>query len=150
MKKGTKSAIIICIMLAITSVFPIVITSAASDESTIYVDDDAPPEWYDTTHVKTTQEGNAPEYKSINKLYDTPSNGIWFVRGLFKFLDEDEEYIYLKAISAKLRGFGNGVAVYHLFFCPIKISKPFYGFLTKDSLPLPGIGICREWDYIEP
>jgi hypothetical protein len=49
-----------------------------------------------------------PKNKAINTPYGNPSNGIWFVRGLFKFLDEDEEYICLKAISAKLRGFGNG------------------------------------------
>ena len=78
---------------------------------------------------------------------DEIPSGIWFIRGSFKYLDEDEEYIYLKAISAKLRGFGNGAAVYHLFFCPIKISKPFYGFLPTGLFPLPGFGLCRQWDY---
>jgi len=80
---------------------------------------------------------------------DGPSNSIWFVRGTFRYLDEDEEYLYLKAISAKLRGFGNGAAVYRLFGCSVKFAKPFYGFLPEDSLPLPGIGMCREWDYME-
>jgi len=77
-----------------------------------------------------------------------PSMNIWLVKGAFKFLDEDEEYIYLKAISAKLRGFGNGVAVYHLFFCPIKISKPLTGIFTND-FSIVVFGICDEWDYIE-
>ncbi|MFE3845955.1 PKD domain-containing protein [Thermoplasmatota archaeon] len=89
-----------------------------------------------------------PKNKKHTIPCSNPSNNIWFVRGLFKFLEEDEEYIYLKALSAKLRGFGNGLAIYHLFFCTIKISKPFYGFLSKNSILLPTIGICKEWDYI--
>ena len=31
--------------------------SMIQDEQTIYVDDDAPPDWYDETHVRTIQEG---------------------------------------------------------------------------------------------
>jgi hypothetical protein len=54
--KSKKLVVIIC-MLVTASVFSIVTTSVASDGSTIYVDDDAPLEWYDTTHVKTIQEG---------------------------------------------------------------------------------------------
>jgi hypothetical protein len=79
---------------------------------------------------------------------DAPSYSIWFVRGTFRYLDEDGEYLYLKAISARLRGFGNGASIYRLFGCSIKIAKPFYGFLPEVSLPMPGIGICREWDYV--
>ena len=79
---------------------------------------------------------------------DGPSNSIWLVRGTFRYLDEDGEYLYLKVISARLRGFGNGASVYRLFGCSIKFAKPFYGFLPKFVLPMPGIGICREWDYV--
>ena len=84
-----------------------------------------------------------------NITSDGPSNSIWFVKGIFRYLDEDEEYIYLKAISTKLRGFGNGASVYRLFDCSVKFAKPFYGFLSKGSLPIPGIGVCREWDYVD-
>ena len=44
--KNKKLAVIIC-MLVTASVFPIVTSSLASDGNIIYVDDDAPPEWYD-------------------------------------------------------------------------------------------------------
>jgi len=44
-------------MLVTTSVFPIITSSLASDGNIIYVDDDAPPEWYDAIHVRTIQEG---------------------------------------------------------------------------------------------
>ena len=54
--KSKKLVVIIC-MLVTASVFSIVTTSAASDGNIIYVDDDAPPEWYDATHVRTIQEG---------------------------------------------------------------------------------------------
>jgi hypothetical protein len=84
-----------------------------------------------------------------NSVNNNQTGGIWFVKGIFKYLDEDEKYFYIKAISAKLRGFGNGVSVYRLFFCPIKILKPFHGFLSDGPTPLPGIGICTEWDYME-
>ena len=87
------------------------------------------------------------DLSNISKENNEIPEGLWFIRGTFKYFDEDEEYIYLKAISSKLRGFGNGVAVYHLFFCSIKISKPFYGFLPAGLFPLPGFGLCRQWDY---
>jgi len=54
--KSKKLVVIIC-MLVTASVFPIVTSSLASDGNIIYVDDDAPPEWYDATHVRTIQEG---------------------------------------------------------------------------------------------
>ncbi|MFE3845534.1 nitrous oxide reductase family maturation protein NosD [Thermoplasmatota archaeon] len=54
--KSKKLVIIIC-MLIVTAVFPFVISSVASDGNIIYVDDDAPTDWYDETHVKTIQEG---------------------------------------------------------------------------------------------
>ena len=84
-----------------------------------------------------------------NSVDSNPRGGIWFVKGLFKYLDEDEEYFYVKAISAKLRGFGNGVSLYYLFFCPIKILKPFHGFLSDGTLPRPVIGICGGWEYMD-
>ena len=90
-----------------------------------------------------------PKRKSENDtLLNNSSNSIWFIKGLFRYVDKDEEYIYLKAISAKLRGFENGVTVYRLFFCPVKISKPFYGFLIERPTIIPrlGIGICRAWN----
>jgi len=88
------------------------------------------------------------DISNVSKKNNEIPEGLWLIRGSFKFIDEDEEYIYLKAISTKLWGFGNGAAVYHLFFCPIKISKPFYGFLPAGLFPLPGFGLCRHWDYI--
>jgi len=54
--KSKKLVVIIC-MLVTASVFPIVTSSLAFDGNIIYVDDDAPPEWYDATHVRTIQEG---------------------------------------------------------------------------------------------
>ena len=84
-----------------------------------------------------------------NTTSDGPSNNIWFVRGIFKYIDEDEEDIHVKIISAKLRGFGNGAAVYRIFDYPVKFSKPFYGFLPSGSSPFFGIGVCREWNYVD-
>lgn len=84
--------------------------------------------------------------KNIN---DIP-RGLWIIRGSFKYLDEDDEYIYLKTITARLTGIGAGLMFYHLRFpVSIKISKPFYGFLPTGSIPLPGFGLCKKWDYIE-
>jgi hypothetical protein len=77
----------------------------------------------------------------------TPSNSIWFIKGLFQYIEDDEEYIYLKALYAKFRGFGNGASVYRLFFCPLKLSKPLHGIFTNDYSVMV-LGICRDWDYI--
>jgi parallel beta-helix repeat protein len=54
--KSKKLVVIIC-MLVTASVFPIFTTSLASDGNIIYVDDDAPLEWYDATRIRTIQEG---------------------------------------------------------------------------------------------
>jgi len=54
--KIKKLVVIIC-MLVIASIFSIVDSSVASYENIIYVDDNAIPEWYDATHVRTIQEG---------------------------------------------------------------------------------------------
>ena len=77
---------------------------------------------------------------------DAPLKGIWFVRGIFKYIGEDEEDIHVKIISAKLRGFA---AVYHISNYPVTFSKPFYGFLPSGSSPFFGIGICSEWNYVD-
>lgn len=76
--------------------------------------------------------------------------GLWFIRGSFKYLYEDEEFIYLRTIAVRLIGFGQGLMFYSLRFpIAIKISKPFYGFLPTGSIPLPGFGFCKKWEYIE-
>jgi len=76
--------------------------------------------------------------------------GVWFIRGAFKYLDEDVEHIYLKTITARLIGIGAGMMFYTLRFpISIKITKPFYGFLPAGSIPLPGFGFCKKWDYLE-
>jgi parallel beta-helix repeat protein len=54
--KNNKKVVLIC-MLLITSIFTIASSSVVADENIIYVDDDASPEWYDETHVRTIQEG---------------------------------------------------------------------------------------------
>jgi hypothetical protein len=85
-----------------------------------------------------------PKYKSFN-----PEAMIWFFSGFFKFVDEDEEYIYEEVINASLYGFGPGFYTYGLSHnIPIKIMKPFYGIMPRGSIPFLGIGICRHWDYI--
>ena len=61
--KNKKLVVIIC-MLVTASVFSIVTSSLASDGNIIYVDD-APPEWYDATHVRTIQEGSMPMQNHI-------------------------------------------------------------------------------------
>ena len=100
--------------------------------------------------IKNQHSPNTPNFSEIISVNNFSSDRIWFIRGLFQYLGEDAEYIYLHAITAKLRGFGHGLFIYRLFFCPIKISKPFSGLLIKRStiLPRPGIGICKEWDYL--
>ncbi|UCB59151.1 MAG: right-handed parallel beta-helix repeat-containing protein, partial [Thermoplasmatales archaeon] len=54
--KSIKIVSFIC-MLVLFSAFSLTVTSVPSNGNTIYVDDDAPPEWYDETHVQTIQEG---------------------------------------------------------------------------------------------
>jgi len=75
-----------------------------------------------------TNESKLVEKMSINHIL---IDGIWFIHGLFRYLGEDEDYIYLKITTAKLFGFKNGIFIYRLFFCKVKVSKPFSGFLTK-------------------
>jgi parallel beta-helix repeat protein len=48
--------IFVCVILTLTA-FSLSVSSYETLENTIYVDDDAPSEWYDATHVKTIQEG---------------------------------------------------------------------------------------------
>ena len=65
-------------------------------------------------------------------------------------MDEDEEFIYLRVLSAKLTGLGNGLMYYRLRFpVSIKISKPFYGLLPTDKILVPGFGFCKKWDYFD-
>ena len=92
-------------------------------------------------------------YSKSNNFQNTSkseilSGGIWFIRGVFKYLDEDKDYIYLRAIFAKFAGIDGGFAFYRLLFLEIKISKPFIGILLKNTLPAPCIGVCNDWDYI--
>lgn len=48
--------LIVC-TLVLFSASSLAVSSVLSDGNTIYVDDDAPSEWYDETHVRTIQEG---------------------------------------------------------------------------------------------
>ena len=94
------------------------------------------------------------DYVMNNSLDDSIINeipeGLWVIRGIFKFLDEDDENIYLRIINARFMGIGAGLMFYHLRFpVSIKISKPFFGFLPTGSIPLLGLGLCKKWDYIE-
>ena len=85
-----------------------------------------------------------PQYKII-----MPEARIWFLRGIFKFIDEDDDYVYEEVINATLIGLGPGFYTYGLSHnIPIKIMKPFYGFMPRGSLPFLGIGVCRHWEYI--
>jgi hypothetical protein len=88
---------------------------------------------------------------AYSKEYSENINeGLWFIRGSFKYLDEDEEFIYLRIIAARLTGLDNGLMFYSLRFpISIKISKPFYGFLPTGPIPLPGLGFCNKWEYIQ-
>jgi hypothetical protein len=96
---------------------------------------------YELESEWATLEVSMPKNKE-----NSPVGGPWFIRGTFKYLDEDEDYIYVRAFHATIWGIG---VRYRLLLPQIKLSKPFYGFLYKGFLPLPGIGICREWDYVE-
>lgn len=97
---------------------------------------------------------------SVNSIADFDSDstendneipeGLWFIRGSFKLLDEDDEFIYLRVISVKLTGFGSGMMSYKLRFpVSIKISKPFYGILPTDKIFVPSFGFCKKWDYFD-
>jgi hypothetical protein len=89
-------------------------------------------------------------YDDNQKNDNEITEGLWFIRGAFKFLSEDEEFIYLRTIAVRLTGLGNGLMFYRLRFpVSIKISKPFYGFLPSSTIPLPGFGFCKKWEYIE-
>lgn len=85
-----------------------------------------------------------PKYKKYS-----PEAKIWFVRGIFKFLEEDDDYIYEEVINASLYGLGPGFYTYGLSHkIPIKIMKPFYGIMPRNHISFLGIGVCRHWDYI--
>lgn len=86
--KSKKLVVIIC-MLVTASVFPIVTSSLASDGNIIYVNDDAPPEWYDATHVRTIQEG-------IDIAYDGDT--------VFVYSGTYHEHINIKSKSIILQG----------------------------------------------
>ena len=51
----------------------------------------------------------------FEKNNDIPE-GLWFIVGFFKYLDEDENNIFLRVIHAKLTGVGNGFMFYKLRF----------------------------------
>jgi len=54
----SKALVLSVIVLFIVAGFvPIISSDEPVSRSTIYVDDDADPSWYDATHVKTIQEG---------------------------------------------------------------------------------------------
>jgi hypothetical protein len=89
-------------------------------------------------------EVTMPKDNSLN-----PEAAIWFVRGIFRFIDEDNEYLYEEVINAGLIGLGPGFYTYGLSHnIQIKILKPFYGIMPRGSLPFLGIGVCRHWDYL--
>jgi hypothetical protein len=84
-----------------------------------------------------------PKKRNLN-----PEAYLWFTSGIFKFTDEDEDYIYEEAVKASFIGFGPGFYHYGLSNrIPIKIMKPFFGIMSKGSIPFFGIGVCRHWDY---
>ena len=76
------------------------------------------------------------------------SNDIWLVRGIFKYLDDDDDYIYLKAITSRLFGINNGITRYRISFCTIKLSKPFNGIFTND-FSIVAFGVCNNWNYVD-
>lgn len=77
--------------------------------------------------------------------------GTWFVRGFLKYIEEDEDYVYLKVIGhTSIFGLkeGGGIAKYSIFgFHPLKLTKPFNGVLPKDTSSMLAIGMCDEWGY---
>jgi hypothetical protein len=76
-------------------------------------------------------------------------DGIWFVRGVFEYLDEDDEFIYINAVQVKLTKIINGFQKIDLETDKIKLGKPFFGLLLKNSKSIPAIGICNKWGYSE-
>ena len=80
--------------------------------------------------------------------YEYSPPGIWFVFGVFRYLDDDEEYYYVNCTEAKLLGIGFGIMWYELYNMSIGIEKPFYGFLPSSSNPRPGFCICTYWKYL--
>jgi hypothetical protein len=72
---------------------------------------------------------------------------LWFIQGVYMYIDEDEEFIYGKAMTMTLRGIDNGFARYHLLLCPIKIQKPFFGRMPQKSFTFYCLGVCLGWDY---
>lgn len=86
------------------------------------------------------------------EVNDDTSKGIWFVRGFLKYVEEDEDYVYLRVIAhTSIFGLGEdgGIAKYSIFgLHPLKFAKPFRGFLPKGVLPMFAIGMCNEWGPI--
>ena len=98
-----------------------------------------------STVLPITVIANGSKSETLN---DVPPCSIWFVRGIFKYLDEDKEYIYLKATFSKLIGIQPGIVWYRLINCPIKVSKPFKGIFTND-FSVVILGICNAWDFVD-
>lgn len=56
-RKMKKSILVIIVSMLLITIIPFSVSTTQLFENTIYVDDDAPPDWYDETHVRTIQEG---------------------------------------------------------------------------------------------
>ena len=52
-----KKSMLVIIVSMLLIIIPYPVSTTQIFENTIYVDDDASPDWYDETHVKTIQEG---------------------------------------------------------------------------------------------
>jgi hypothetical protein len=89
--------IFVCMLLII--VIPFSVSSNKTLRNTIYVDDDAPPEWYDATHVRTIQEGidNASDGDTVfiyTGVYQ-PSSNIHVYKEL-KIIGESKEGVIVE------------------------------------------------------
>jgi PKD repeat protein len=75
------------------------------------------------------------------------NSGIWFAKGIFQYIEEDEEFIYIHASETNLIGFSNGFHNEYLESDNIKLKKPFIGLLAKTQDPSNGFGFCTQWKY---
>ena len=80
-------------------------------------------------------------------IMSSDNNGLWLIRGMFQYIEEDDNYIYIETNNAKITGLHNMQTEKIQENSNIAIQKPCIGILLKNTDTLPGIGLIRSWFY---
>jgi len=122
--------IFVCMILTLT-VFSLSVSSYEPLENTIYVDDDAPSEWYDETHVHTIQEGiDSAHAGGTVLIYEGvyhPSSNIFVHKELHLTGESKEKVIVEKEIgSEELSIRAKNIVISDITFINFAVSNECY------------------------